>query len=175
VAKKAVNQMLSFTRKTDYALISLAHLASAAGNSCSAREIATNYGMPLPLVMNILKSLAQHELIKSERGPRGGYQLAKLPADITLHDIITAVDGPVALVYCLDKVVGRNGRGTRSGGCELTPRCPVQKHVHGVHHRLVGFLKEVTLAEMTGASTGRRCELCDDHKEVRHEIANLPA
>lgn len=166
--------MLSFTRKTDYALISLAHLAGAPGNACSAREIATKYGMPMPLIMNVLKALAQHELIRSERGPRGGYHLAKLPADITLHDIITAVDGPVALVYCLDKSVGRNGRGTRSGGCELTSKCPVQTHVHRVHHRLVGFLKEVTLADMTGPSPGRRCELCETNKEVQHEIANLP-
>ena len=166
--------MLSFTRKTDYALISLAHLAHGAGNCCSAREIATRYGMPMPLVMNILKSLAQHELIKSERGPRGGYHLAKPPAEITLHDIIAAVDGPVALVYCLDKTVGKNGRGARAGGCEITPNCPVRSHVHRVHHRLVGFLKEVTLAEMTGLLVDKPCEVCAEHKEVQHEIANLP-
>ena len=171
--------MLSFTRKTDYALISLAHLAHAPGNCCSAREIATRYGMPMPLVMNILKSLAQHELIKSERGPRGGgggggYQLAKSPAQITLHDIIAAVDGPVALVYCLDKSVGKNGRGARAGGCEITPNCPVQVHVHRVHHRLVGFLQEVTLAEMTGLLADKPCAVCAESKEVHHEIANLP-
>ncbi|HSW46806.1 MAG TPA: Rrf2 family transcriptional regulator [Phycisphaerae bacterium] len=165
--------MLCFTRKTDYALISLAHLVHESGNCCSAREIATHYGMPLPLVMNILKSLAQHDLIKSERGPRGGYTLAKSPPDISLHDIIEAVDGPVALVYCLDKIVGKNGKGARADGCELTPNCPVRSHVHRVHHRLVGFLKEVTLADMTGGPAGPIHLTCDTEKETRHEIANL--
>lgn len=158
--------MLSFTRKTDYALISLAHLVHASGNCCSAREIATRYGMPMPLVMNILKSLAQQGLIKSERGPRGGYVLAKPPGEVTLHDIIAAVDGPVALVYCLDKVVGKNGKGVRASGCELTLNCPVRTHVHKVHHRLVGFLKDVTLAEMTGAGEPMPCTICEEHKEV---------
>ena len=166
--------MLSFTRKTDYALISLAHLAHASGNCCSAREIATRYGMPMPLVMNILKAMTQHELIRSERGPRGGYHLARSPADITLHDIIAAVDGPVALVYCLDQAVGRNGRGARAGGCELTPSCPVRSHVHRVHHRLVGFLKEVTLADMTSHAAEVLCEVCAGDKDNQHEIANLP-
>ena len=166
--------MLSFTRRTDYALISLAHLVHETGCCCSARGIATRYGMPLPLVMNILKCLAQYELIKSERGPRGGYQLAKSPTEITLYDIIAAVDGPVALVYCLDKVVGRNSRGARAEGCELTPTCPVRSHVHRVHHRLVGFLKEVTLEDMTGGPAGLCCPTCDVEKEDAHEVANLP-
>ncbi len=158
--------MLSFTRKTDYALISLAHLVHASGNCCSAREIATRYGMPMPLVMNILKSLAQQGLIRSERGPRGGYVLAKPPNEITLHDIIAAVDGPVALVYCLDKVAGRNGRGVRAQGCELIGKCPVRSHVHKVHYRLVGFLKDVTLAEMTGTDEPTPDPVCEEHTEV---------
>jgi Rrf2 family protein len=167
--------VLSFTRKTDYALISLAHLAHENNDCCSAREIALRYGMPMPLVMNILKALAQHNLIKSERGPKGGYQLAKAPADITLYDIIAAVDGPVALVYCLDKIVGKNGRGARAGGCELSPGCPVRSHVHRVHHRLVGFLKEVTLAEMTGAAADLVAAGTPAvEREPEHEVANLP-
>jgi len=167
--------MLSFTRKTDYALISLAHLVHANNDCCSAREIALGYGMPLPLVMNILKALAQHNLIKSARGPKGGYQLARPPAEITLYDIIAAVDGPVALVYCLDMVVGKNGRGARAGGCELSPSCPVQTHVHRVHHRLVGFLKEVTLAEMTGAAArAASAGTPAGEMEPEHEVANLP-
>lgn len=95
--------MLSFTRKTDYALISLVHIAREKGQCCSAREIASHYGMPMPLLMNILKVLNQHGITRSVRGPRGGYQLAKSPEDITLYEIILAVDGPVALVHCLEK------------------------------------------------------------------------
>lgn len=187
--------MLSFTRKTDYALISLAHIARSQGNCCSAREIATHYGMPMPLLMNILKVLNQHGITRSIRGPRGGYQLAKAPKDVTLHDIIAAVDGPVALTHCLEKIVFDDARAHEknmspsqdSSGTEIAPTgaqdlgvgckdyahgkgngarpepedcslrqvCPVRGQVHRVHHRLVAFLQEVTLADIVEKAVWR--------------------
>ncbi len=142
--------MLAFNRKTDYALISLAHLVSHPNDCWSARELATRYRMPLPLLMNVLKLLAARGIIRSERGPRGGYQLARPAEAVTLYDVIVAVDGPVALVQCLEKSVGKEGRGSRKDGCELSTVCPVQHNVHRVHHRLVGFLKTLTLADIAG-------------------------
>ena len=62
--------MLTLTRKTDYALIALTHLAQGRDQCFSAREIAARYGLPLPLLMNLLKQLAQKGLAKSVRGPR---------------------------------------------------------------------------------------------------------
>ncbi|HOW68989.1 MAG TPA: Rrf2 family transcriptional regulator [Phycisphaerae bacterium] len=187
--------MLSFTRKTDYALISLAHIARSQGNYCSAREIATHYGMPIPLLMNILKVLSQHGITRSIRGPRGGYQLAKPPKDVTLHDIIVAVDGPVALTHCLEKMVYDQAHAhDRSTGpsldsscreasvsadqdpgvgckddshvrgdgarpqledCCLKQVCPVRGQVHRVHHKLVAFLQEVTLADIVEKAVWR--------------------
>ena len=71
--------MLAFTRKTDYALIALTHMAKHSEECNSAREIAGLYGIPLPLLMNILKQMAQRGLAQSVRGPRGGYRLAMPP------------------------------------------------------------------------------------------------
>jgi Rrf2 family protein len=93
--------MLTLTRKTDYALIALTHLSQNKESCTSAREIATLYGLPLPLLMNVLKLLGQQGLAKSSRGPKGGYQLARSPNEITLHDIILAVEGPIQLVQCI--------------------------------------------------------------------------
>jgi Rrf2 family protein len=93
--------MLTLTRKTDYALIALTHLSQNRETCTSAREIATLYGLPLPLLMNVLKLLGQQGLAKSVRGPKGGYQLALPASEITLHDIILAVEGPIQLVQCI--------------------------------------------------------------------------
>jgi len=195
--------MLSFTRKTDYALISLAHMVRQQGVCCSAREIATHYGMPMPLLMNVLKMLNQHGITRSVRGPKGGYQLAKPPEQIALYDIIAAVDGPVALVLCLEKPgcqssttamapaeqVGDQEPGKsepelmRPKNCDLTSVCPVRGQVHRVHHRLVGFLKAVSLADIAqkgvplGEPLGMELESLvvseESSGELAHAIADL--
>ncbi len=168
--------MLSFTRKTDYALISLTHMVWQGGNCSSAREIATRYNMPMPLLMNVLKVLAQHGLTRSERGPRGGYHLAKAAEGISLYDIIAAVDGPVALVQCVRAPEDRRLVGAgQACGCELTSLCPVRGAVHRVHHKLVKMLKEVTLADLADQPGESRCEplAAGIAGKSDHEVAHL--
>ena len=139
--------MLAFTRKTDYALIALTHLARHSDECNSAREIAQQYGVPLPLLMNILKQMTQQGLAQSVRGPRGGYRLATSPDKITLNDIIRAVEGPVQLVQCVEwyqnKMLGKT-----KTGCDLMAGCPVRPTIHRVHDKLVQFLSGVTLADV---------------------------
>lgn len=142
--------MLTLTRKADYALISLTHMARGQGECCSAREIAERYNMPLPLLMNVLKRLARRGLTESVRGPRGGYRLA-LPADeIRLSDMIQAVEGPIQLTRCSpthdEKGLGGEQRSRPS--CDVGEACPVRKSIHLVHDRLIRFLDDVTLAEI---------------------------
>lgn len=180
--------MLSFTRKTDYALISLTHMVGRGDNPCSAREIATTYKMPMPLLMNILKVLTQKGLAQSIRGPRGGYQLAKPPEEINLHEIIAAVDGPVSLVQCLKhpsdarRVLPRRAAqeaeasedgGQVTCGCDLTGVCPVRTSVHRIHHRLVSFLKQITLAEIADNTACRNLEVDAVSGGMSHEVAHL--
>lgn len=139
--------MLAFTRKTDYALIALTHLAQHPEECNSAREIAARYGVPLPLLMNILKQITQQGLAQSVRGPRGGYRLATSPDKISLNDIIGAVEGPVQLVQCVDWYQNK-ARGKLKTGCDLMAACPVRPTIHRVHARLVEFLSGVTLADV---------------------------
>ena len=167
--------MLAFTRKTDYALISLAHIVYKRNVWCSAREIATRYGMPMPLLMNVLKALTQAGLACSERGPRGGYQLAKPPEEITLCEIIEAVNGPFTLVKCLEKPDHDQKKKAKFGNCVLSGQCPVRPQVHGVHHRLVGFLKEVTLADITSkAHFPTEADATEKPGAHKHEVAHIP-
>ena len=147
--------MLTLTRKTDYALIALTHLAQDVRGCSSAREIASQYQLPLPLLMNVLKELSQHGLIESVRGPRGGYTLAVSPEKVTLNDIIRAVEGPIHLVPCVPR---RGGKGEMLGGkdeCERVPICPVRSSIHRVHHRLIQFLDDVSLADVVDNSPER--------------------
>jgi Rrf2 family protein len=139
--------MLAFTRKTDYALIALTHLAQHPDECNSAREIAGRYGVPLPLLMNILKQMTQQGLAQSVRGPRGGYRLATSPDKISLNDIIGAVEGPVQLVQCVEWYQNKT-RGKLKTGCDLMAACPVRPTIHRVHARLVEFLSGVTLADV---------------------------
>jgi Rrf2 family protein len=133
--------MLTLTRKTEYALIAMCHLARAGEQVVSARDIAEERGVPLPLLMNILKRLNRTGHVRSVRGARGGYVLAVAAQDFTLAALIEAVEGPVHLVRCTDPT-----RQTRR--CGLTARCFIRRPVVRLHHRLRKFLRGVTVADL---------------------------
>ncbi len=147
--------MFMLTKKTDYAIIALSHLAQRPAEVCKSREIAEKYRVPAALLTNVLKTLAQKELIRSIRGAKGGYTLAMpaeritldailaMPAErITLDAIIHAIEGPVQFVQCaLDSPKGESL-------CELTDVCPVTMPVKKVHAKLKAFLVAVTLSDI---------------------------
>ncbi|MEK6798974.1 MAG: Rrf2 family transcriptional regulator [Planctomycetota bacterium] len=141
--------MLSLTKKTDYALIGLAHLAKQTNATVSARELARTSRVPLPILTNILKALAHSGLVASERGSTGGYALAKAADSITLYDLVTAIEGPVQLVQC-----AANGNPAAEAGCELIPWCPIRLPAQRVHDRLADFLRGVTLSELAAELPG---------------------
>jgi Rrf2 family protein len=133
--------MLTMTRKTEYALIAVCHLAREAGKEVSARDIAEAHGVPLPLLMNVLKRLNRTGHVTSVRGARGGYMLAVPAETFSLDALIEAVEGPVHLVRCTN--TDKNGR-----RCTLTGICPIRPSVHRVHNQLRKFLTSVTVADL---------------------------
>ncbi len=137
--------MLSLTRKTDYALVALAYLTGRRAEGAepvSAKQIASKFGLPLPLLMNILKELVRARVLSSTRGAHGGYALAAEPGRIKLLEIVTAMEGPVRLAQCTDglPVVGQ--------GCTLSEDCPIQGPIRSLHRRINRFLGEVTLKDL---------------------------
>lgn len=134
--------MFALTKKTDYAIIALCHLAQRPAEVCKSRQIAEKYRVPAALLTNVLKALAQKELIRSIRGAKGGYTLAMPAERITLDTIIHAIEGPVRFVQCAsDSHKGESE-------CELTDICPVTMPVQKVHAKLKAFLGAVTLADI---------------------------
>ncbi|MCB9857454.1 MAG: Rrf2 family transcriptional regulator [Phycisphaerales bacterium] len=140
--------MLSLTRKTDYALIALCHLAGQPNRVCTAREIAEQHSLPQSLLMNVLKSLSQSDLVDSTRGAKGGYRLGKGPTEITLSAIISAVEGPVKFVQCASHQEGDDP------ACDIMESCPIRGPVQVIQHRLEAFLAGIVLADLAEHQSG---------------------
>jgi Rrf2 family protein len=136
--------MLALTKKTDYALIALALLARQSDGVVSAREIARESGLPLPILTNVLKTLAGSRIVISARGATGGYALARPISAISLYELVTSIEGPFHLVQCASREIS-----TDKGGCEHESSCPIRRPVYRIHDRLEEFLKSVSLDEIT--------------------------
>jgi Rrf2 family protein len=137
--------MLALTKKTSYGLVAMAHLAKLdAGQIVSAREISELFGMPMALLMNVMKELCAAGYVESNRGARGGYRLARRPDQINLADLIATIERPVRQTECVTRQSGDQQECTM----DMMARCPVADPVHRVHRKLNDFLKKVTLAEI---------------------------
>ena len=150
------------TRKTDYAIVALAGLARQDNDPASARDLAEQLHLPLPVLRNILKDLATHGLLLSSRGPSGGYRLAREPHEISLADIVAVIEGPVQLLTCCppepDAIHPR---------CRLEDSCRIKSNVGRVHERLMEFLHDVTLdqiADESGATEHFTTLRSDSHR-----------
>ncbi len=134
--------MLRLSKKADYALIAMKHLAlrgdRSAQASSSAREIAELYDIPIELMAKVLQRLVRRGLLASQQGTRGGYQLARVPTQISVADVIQAIDGPVTVTAC----------STDDGQCEQFSKCNVRDPLWRVRERILSALGECTIAEL---------------------------
>jgi FeS assembly SUF system regulator len=147
--------MIRITKLTDYAIVLLSHMArEPEGSVRTARDLVADSKLPLPTVGKILKTLSRAGLLVSHRGARGGYTLAHPPGEISIADVLAAVEGPIALTEC------------SSGApdlCVLEPFCPVRSNWQKINRVVRQALERLTLAEMTRpltkdllAASGRR-------------------
>jgi Rrf2 family protein len=98
-----MQHVLRISRKIDYGVRAMIYLSSIASDAIVPfREIAHQMDIPEDFLAKILKTLVDQGLVKSMRGPHGGYALARPPDAISVLDVIEAVEGPVALNVCLD-------------------------------------------------------------------------
>ncbi len=130
--------MLRLSKLTDYAVVVLVRLSK--GEPCqTAPGIAAATGVPEPTVAKVLKALAASRLVSSQRGARGGYRLLRPLAAIPVADVVTAIDGPIALTACVE------GSGA---GCEAENLCPVRGRWDPVNTAVRAALSAITLADM---------------------------
>ncbi len=131
--------MLKLTKKADYGLIALKHLAELeAGASSSAKEIAEAYGIPLPLLSKVLQRLARHGFLRSEHGTNGGYRLARMPENISALEVIRSIDGPIILTHCF----------TEHRQCGIAGKCSVREPLRKVHEGILQLLAGTTIRDL---------------------------
>lgn len=138
--------MLRLSKLTDYAVVVLLRLAEAAepGEGVQTSPgIALATGVPEPTVAKVLKALSAAGLVSSLRGARGGYRLVGPLDEIAVADVITAVDGPIALTACVEGAVSP---------CEVRGLCAVKGRWELVNNAIRSALEAITLADMREAS-----------------------
>jgi FeS assembly SUF system regulator len=146
--------MLKLTKKADYGLIALKHLAVHGPESSSAKEIAEMYGVPVALLSKILQKLAKNGFLQSEHGTHGGYRLARDAREITALEVIRTIDGPIFLTACF----------TEHGYCCHTDKCIVRDPLQKVHEGILRLLASISIADMSA----------DAPKESHEDLTKAP-
>lgn len=132
--------MLRLSKKSDYALMAMKHLALRQdAASCSAREIAEAYEIPLELLAKVLQRLVRARLLVSVQGTRGGYRLGRPAGTIPVADVIQAVDGPVTVTAC----------SPNDHRCEQYSKCSIRDPLWKIRGRILDALTTVTVADLT--------------------------
>ncbi len=131
--------MIRVSRMADYGLVVLSQLARKPGRHVTAAEIAAGTQLPQPTVSKLLKQFAHTGVLVSHRGAKGGYSMERAPDQITVSEIISAVDGPIALTDCLDGP---------EGTCGIENFCPIRGPWQNVSDAVERALASVSLAQM---------------------------
>ena len=131
--------MLRLSKKADYALMAMKHLAQKrVSPSSSAREIAEQYDIPIELMAKVLQRLVRMRLLASTQGTRGGYMLGRPATDISVADVIEAIDGPFTVTAC----------STDKHDCEQFNKCSIRDPLWQIRERIAAALGTVTIAEI---------------------------
>ena len=135
--------MIRISRMADYAVLATTYMAQHAGAVHTAPGVAEATGVPLPSASKLLKQLARAGVLESRRGAKGGYTLARAPEQISIANLIAAVDGPIAIADCLDD----------ERGCDLQSICVVRAPWQRVSDAIEGALADLSLADMVTSMT----------------------
>jgi Rrf2 family protein len=131
--------MLRLSKKTDYALLAMRHLAANADRGAvSARELAETYDIPAELLAKVLQKLVKGKLLESQQGIRGGYALARPSASMSVADVIQAVDGPLMVTACSDT----------DHSCDQYAKCNIRDPLWRIKDRIIATLAATSVAEL---------------------------
>jgi Rrf2 family protein len=131
--------MLRLSKKADYALLAMRHLAANADRgSVSARELAEAYDIPSELLAKVLQRLVRRRLLVSHQGTRGGYGLGRASHAISVADVIQAVDGPLTVTACSEA----------DHSCDQFSKCNIRDPLWRIKDRILSALAETSVAEL---------------------------
>lgn len=130
--------MFKVNKLTDYATVVLMDMAASAAVR-PTQAISEHTGIPLPTVAKLMKHLVKSELVVSHRGVNGGYSLSRPADEMTIADVIEAIEGPIALTTCVD---------TSDDHCSYEPQCPASGKWNRANIAVTQALRDLSLAEM---------------------------
>lgn len=137
--------MIHFNRKTEYAILSVEHMARkerASGTAvASTREIADAYHIPYPLLAKVLQKLAAKGMVKALHGTKGGYVLAKPAIDISVADVVEIFDGPIAVAECFKE---------ETITCPQLDDCHIRDPFSELNHKIHNLLIQTKIADLAG-------------------------
>lgn len=132
--------MFKITKRTDYGLIAISYIALQDRETVvNSKTIAEIYQIPIELLAKILQRLAKKGIVTShQNGPKGGYTLARRPEEITIGEVIEAIEGPIHIVRCVDG----------EGECFHIDRCPVKTPLQKIERNIIDLLNRITVDQM---------------------------
>ena len=129
--------MFHLNKKVEYALIALLHLDSVQRHDLvTTKDLAEMYHLPGELLGKVMQRLARKDVVASVQGAHGGYRLARPLEEVTLGNVIEAVEGPVQLTGCQDE----------PGSCDQYCNCNIREPVIRVQEQLTQFVNDIRLA-----------------------------
>lgn len=136
--------MLRLSKLTDYGTVIMTYMARKPDAVHTAREITDRIHVALPTVSKVLKLLTQEHLLTSYRGVTGGYSLSRAPNQISVAEIIKALEGPIGLTEC----------SSSPGLCHQESVCPIRPNWQRINRAILATLEGITLAEMARPVSG---------------------
>lgn len=132
--------MNKINRKLEYALMALKHMCKKIpGELTSAKEVSDSFHTPFDATARVMQQMAQKGgIIRAEYGANGGYQITKDLAKVSIHDLLEMIEGPTALVKCLNKEVT----------CDIHGTCNIVSPVTNLNAKLTEFYKGVSLKDL---------------------------
>ena len=131
--------MIKLNRMTDYGVMITVHVCRGGNNISTAPSLSLTTGLPLPTVSKILKKLAKKQIITSHRGVNGGYSRRRPLSQISVAEMIEALDGPVVLTACVEGA---------EDSCNVESLCPVSGGWNRVNKAIRNTLEEISLEEL---------------------------
>ena len=131
--------MIRLTKLADYGVMLMSHIAAAPDTLHSASSLSRAASVSVPTVAKILKQLARKGLLVSHRGASGGYLLSRHPGEVTVAQVIAAMEGPIAVTECVDEI---------HSDCAVESVCRVRTNWHKINDAVRGALEQITLEEM---------------------------
>ena len=152
--------MLRVTKLTDYATVVLTALAAGPERVHSAAELAEQAGLEVTTVAKLLKPLAQAGLVAGFRGAHGGYRLARDAWQISLIEIVEAMEGPLGMTEC----------SVHAGTCGIESSCGVRANWRRINDVVIDALRGVSLADMLSPASALDQTATTQHAKARRVI-----